>query len=274
MPLGYILLMIVGVLVIFGFAHRVLDRMGLSDKGALIVIIAMILGSFIPDIPLGRLISINIGGAIIPIALCIYLIVRADEPKEKIRAVISSLVTGVAVFIVAKIIPNEPEAMIIEPMFIYGVIGGIVAYLFGRSRRSSFIGGILGIIINDIIQLAVNLSKGIIQPIVLGGAGFLDAIVLSGLISVMLAEFVGEIRERLQGGTAKKDLQYEGGGFTSSIGLDDESNAERANSKNQDKYDLDFEESRDDVVDDNSIVRITIERGENGERVQNKDNNE
>lgn len=264
MPLGYILLMIVSVLVIFGFAHRVLDRMGLSDKGALIVIIAMILGSFIPDIPIGKLISLNIGGALIPIILCIYLIVKADTSKEKIRAIASSIITGIAVFGVSKIIPNEPEAMIIEPMFIYGVIGGIVAYLAGRSRRSSFIGGVLGIIINDIIQLIVNLSRGITQPIILGGAGFMDAIVLSGLLSVILAEFVGEIRERLQGGTSKKELRYEGGGFTSSIGLGNEMN------------DLDALEVKDDddVSDDNSVVKITVQRGEKDENTQKEEGNE
>jgi len=192
--------------VVFGFAHRVLDRMGLSDKIALVVIIAMIIGSFMPDIPLGRLIALNVGGALIPLALCVYLIVKCDTSAEKVRAITSALLTGIAIFAVAKIIPNEPEAMIIEPMLVYGVTGGIIAYLSGRSRRSSFIGGVMGIIINDIIQMAVNAARGVSQPVVLGGAGFLDAIVLSGIIAVILAEFVGEIRERLQGGTEKKEV--------------------------------------------------------------------
>jgi len=36
--------------------------------------------------------------------------------------------------------------------------------------------------------------------VVLGGAGVFDALIVSGLIAVGLAEFVGETRERLEEG--------------------------------------------------------------------------
>jgi uncharacterized membrane protein len=45
-----IALIVVSILIYFGVAHRVLDRMRLSDKSALAVIAAIIIGSFI-DIP-------------------------------------------------------------------------------------------------------------------------------------------------------------------------------------------------------------------------------
>ena len=51
MPIGMIMLLVIGVLIYFGIAHRILDRMRLTDKQALLFIGAVVLGSFI-DIPI------------------------------------------------------------------------------------------------------------------------------------------------------------------------------------------------------------------------------
>jgi len=42
MPIGMMLLIVVGVLVYFGIAHRILDRMRLTDKQALLFIGAVL----------------------------------------------------------------------------------------------------------------------------------------------------------------------------------------------------------------------------------------
>ncbi|MDD3838954.1 MAG: DUF1614 domain-containing protein [Clostridia bacterium] len=220
MPIGLLLLVVIAILVFFGVAHRVLDRLRLSDKGALLFLGAFIIGSFIPDIPLGNKLTINIAGAVIPLILVIYLFVKAGTGKEKLRAILASIVAGVAVFFSAKLLPAEPEAIFIDPLYVYGIVGGVVAYIFGRSRRSAFIAGVLGVMIADIAQAVINYTKGIPGPLRLGGAGVLDATVISGLIAVLLAEVVGEIREKMQGGTDKKDMDYENAEFASMLGTD------------------------------------------------------
>jgi uncharacterized membrane protein len=74
MPAGVILLLLIAVLIYFGLLQRVLDRMHMTDIMAIIFIGAMVVGSFLPNIPLGTRVSINIGGGIIPIILAVYLI--------------------------------------------------------------------------------------------------------------------------------------------------------------------------------------------------------
>ena len=59
---GYILLLAVAALVYFGVLHRVLDRMGLTDKIALLFIAAMLIGGLLPDLTLADNFAINIGG--------------------------------------------------------------------------------------------------------------------------------------------------------------------------------------------------------------------
>lgn len=205
MPVGVTLLLVLAVLIYFGLLQRILDRMRLSDKMALAFIGAMAVGTFLPNIPLGLGLSINIGGGLIPIGLAVYLIATADEREEKIRAIVASLLTGLAVYAGGRLLPSEPETMMVDPLIVFSIFAGLIAYIFGRSRRGAFVAGVMGILISDIIY-AVGLAG---QPAgtAIGGAGVFDAAIISGVIGVALCELVGETREKLQGGTEKADKE-------------------------------------------------------------------
>ena len=199
MPIGVILLILIAVMIYFGLLQRVLDRMRITDSMAIIFIGAMVIGSFLPNIPIGTRISINIGGGIIPIVIAIYLIATSDEDIEKVRSIIASIITGITVYIAGKVLPAEPGTMFIEPIIAFSILAGIIAYVFGRSRRGAFIAGILGITISDIISAFGITGRPVGTTI--GGAGILDAVVISGVIAVGLCEIVGETGEKLKGGS-------------------------------------------------------------------------
>ncbi|MGI6485012.1 MAG: DUF1614 domain-containing protein [Thermoanaerobacterales bacterium] len=206
MPLGLILLIVISILIYFGFLHRVLDRMHMSDKFALFFIGAMILGTFLPNIPLGQRLAVNLGGGIVPVTITVYLIIASDSAEEKTRAIFASAIAGLAVYSLSRVLPAEPGTMIIDPILIFSIIAGGIAYIFGRSRRNAFIAGVLGVIISDIIYAIGFTTRPAMT--VIGGAGILDTAVLAGVIGVGLCELVGETSERLHGGSrAKKEKQ-------------------------------------------------------------------
>lgn len=212
MPIGMILLLIVGLLVYFGLAQRIIDRMRLTDKQALLFIGGIILGSFV-DIPLMRSpmeVNVNLGGAVLPAILSLWLITKADEMKEKVRAVVASLLVAAAVWLGARYLPYEPENMFLDPKLIYGISAGLIAYIAGRSRRSAFIGGVMGIILSDIGHMVTILRMGIPGTTNIGGAGAFDVVIIAGLVGVMVAELVGETREKLQGGPVRGNNRPEG----------------------------------------------------------------
>jgi len=212
MPIGMMMLLVVGVLVYFGIAHRILDRMRLTDKQALLFIAAIIVGSFI-DIPLMRApveLSINVGGALLPALLAVWLIIKADETAEKVRAILATILVAVAVSLGSRYLPYEPENMFLDPKIIYGVSAGMIAYLAGRSRRSAFIGGVLGIVLSDIIHMVTIIRLGIPGTTDIGGAGAFDVVIIAGIVAVMVAELVGETREKLQGGPILGNHRPEG----------------------------------------------------------------
>ena len=196
LSLGLILLSVVSALILFGVAQRVLDRMQLSDRAALVIAAAIFFGSLIPNIRVGR-VSVNLGGAVVPLGVCVWLLIKTDTVREVRRAWIGSVITAAAIYLLSRLLPDEPERMTVDPNYLYGAVGGIVAYLMGRSRRAAFICGVLGMVLADTARAIVTWSQGIRQTLVLGGAGAMDAIVLSGILAVLLAELVGEITERI-----------------------------------------------------------------------------
>lgn len=212
MSVGLTLLVIVTILVLLGVCRGVLDKMGLNDRQALIITGALFVGGLIPDIPLGGEVYVNIGGALIPLAVCVYLIVRAGTTKERVRALIGALVTGLAVYWLGRFMPDEPEAIAFDPNYIYGLVGGLTAYLLGRSRRGAFVAGVLGVMGADIYQAVELRARGVNQALHLGGAGAVDVIVIAGLTGVILAEVVGEIIERVtRGATRDESREFKDG---------------------------------------------------------------
>ncbi len=218
-PIGVAALLAVSVLIYLGLAHRALDRMRLSDRGALVVIGAIIVGSFI-NIPLPFMpftTSINVGGALVPLGVAAYLLARAGTRKEWFRALAAALATSVVVFFIGSLVNTGPTAepagryAVLDPIYLYPLAGGITAYLAGRSRRSAFIAATLGVLLVDVfnyVWLVKNRAPAS-YTVSIGGAGAFDAVVLAGILAVLLAEVLGESLERLAGGPSAADRPAE-----------------------------------------------------------------
>ncbi|NLO20860.1 MAG: DUF1614 domain-containing protein [Syntrophomonadaceae bacterium] len=197
-PLGLITLVVVSILIYFGAAHRVLDKLRLSDRAALAIILAIIAGSFV-DIPISPRITLNLGG-LVAVGLAIYVLAGAGTFYEKIRAIIAAAVTALALFIAARYLGAEPEAIFIDPIYIYPLVAGLVGYLAGRSRRGAFFAAVMAVLTLDIGQYFYLANTGLRGTVHVGGAGAFDSLILAGILAVLLAEVVGETLERLQGG--------------------------------------------------------------------------
>ncbi len=206
MNAGMVLLLVVAILIYFGLAQRALDRLRLSDRAALLFLASMIVGGFLPDIPLFAGVSINIGGGIVPLVLVFYLWSKAEKAEIN-RSIVALLITALVVYAATKLMPLEPtHNLFLDPLYIIAIIAGLVAYLTGRSRRGSFIAGSMAIILNDIAAQVENTLAGVGSAIAIGGAGVFDAVVLAGIIALGLAEFIGETAEKISlGSKAKAD---------------------------------------------------------------------
>ena len=213
MTIGMIILIVVAILILLGLGQRVLDRMRLNDQLALLFI-ALIIGlGFVPDIRVTDVFAFNLGGAVVPLALCVYLFIKADTAWERGRSILASIITGAAVFAIGVFAPDEPETITVDPILLYGLAAGLIAYIFGRSRRCAFIAGVVGMMLSDTANAIYVWSKGVPQDFVLGGAGAADGIVIAGIVAVLLAELLGEIIERMKRGTQRPTREFRNGEF-------------------------------------------------------------
>lgn len=213
MSIGMILLIVIALLILFGVLQRTLDRMALTDRQALLLVALIFIGGWLPDLRLGKVI-VNIGGALIPLGVCVYLFFHAGTGRERGRCLFAAVLSAAAITAISWVFPADPTAMPFDPLLLYGACGGVIAWLLGRSRRSAFIAGVLGVILADVAGGVSVLLRGIDQPISLGGAGAVDAIVISGITAVLLCELVGEVMERIRTGKANaphEDGAIEGG---------------------------------------------------------------
>lgn len=202
---GVVLLIGVSILIFLGLAHRVLDRLYLSDRGGLLLIGVLIAGSFI-DIPIWRnpLVTLNIGGAVVPLALAIYVLSKAGSGKEVRRSLIGIVLTAGTLYGVSKLYSFDTARGLIEPQYLWAIISAIIAYIAGRSRRLAFIIATLGLLALDVIHVIEASVGGYNAPTRIGGAGAFDTIVVAGILAVLLAELIGESREALQGGPTRE----------------------------------------------------------------------
>jgi uncharacterized membrane protein len=182
-------------------------ELGLSANSAMILILAMLVGSLI-NLPLTRRrvtfarptsvrgvfgppvteytgVAINVGGAIVPLLLSLYLLTVVPSPWQ---VGIATAIMAVVAKLSSRIIPGRG---IVMPMFIPPILSALVAIVLAREFAApvAYIAGTLGTLIGaDLLNL--HRIQGFPGIVSIGGAGLFDGIFLVGIVAVFLTALV------------------------------------------------------------------------------------
>jgi uncharacterized membrane protein len=130
----------------------------------------------------GTIVAINVGGAVVPIILSIYLI-RKNERYGQAAAV---LLVALVCYLLAYPVPGIGIAV---PIIYPPSASAVTALLLSRTHAAplAYIAGSLGTLIGaDLLNL--NQVAGLGAPVMsIGGAGTFDGIFVTGLLTVLLA---------------------------------------------------------------------------------------
>ncbi len=132
----------------------------------------------------GTLLAVNVGGALIPALVSIYLLWKMPELLPK-------ALLGVAIMTLATYAMAEPVrgVGISLPTLMPALLAALVALVLDRRRAPplAYVSGTLGVLIGaDLLNLGLISSLG--APVAsIGGAGTFDGVFLTGLIAVLLA---------------------------------------------------------------------------------------
>jgi len=131
----------------------------------------------------GTVLAVNVGGAVIPTLMSIYLLIRY---QLWLKAAIATAVIAVVIHWMATPVPGIGIAV---PIFAPVVITAILAFILSREHAAplAYIGGSMGTLIGaDLLNLDKLASLG--APVAsIGGAGTFDGIFLTGILAVLLA---------------------------------------------------------------------------------------
>src|SRR5262252_1566481 len=202
------------VLIQLHVLHYAYAKLGLSSGAALLLLLASLIGSYF-NIPLTELperevrsgevieffgmryvvplvtdwprtvIAVNIGGAVIPTLLSIYLLIKNDILSS---AAVATAVVTVACYLLAQPVPGVGIAI---PSLVPPIIAATTALLVAQRNVAAvaYVSGSLGTVIGaDLLNLGK--IQGLGAPVMsIGGAGTFDGIFLTGILAVLLASF-------------------------------------------------------------------------------------
>ena len=200
------------VLIQIGVLRYAYMRLGISSGAALLLLFGSLIGSYF-NIPVaylpeqrvlgqheidffgmryvvpyvaqwpGTLIAVNVGGAVIPTIMSLYLLARN---RLWAKAAIATAAVAAVCYWLSQPLPGLGIA---EPVFVPAVTTAIVALLLSREQAAplAYIGGSLGTLIGaDLLNLG-NI-RGLGAPVAsIGGAGTFDGIFLHGIVAVLIA---------------------------------------------------------------------------------------
>lgn len=196
-----------------GLISIAFDKLGLSPESAYLLLLCTVAGSMInlplfslkadpaapPRMPPGLArwpffglppvtgkitVAVNVGGAVVPVAFSIYLMVHNPLNPFHIAAAVAAVT-----IISRKLSLPIPGMGIGIPMLAAPVTAAVVALILDPEQRAplAYIGGTLGVLIGaDLIRLKD--LRGLGAPFAsIGGAGTLDGVFITGLVAVLLA---------------------------------------------------------------------------------------
>jgi hypothetical protein len=196
MPLGLNLLLVMAVLVLFGAATKMLERMHIKRYVILLFILAAFGGCLIPSIQITDSFLFNIGGSIIPLAFFIFLLIKVRGAKDKIWTIAAALIAATGIFVLDKLFIQEVDTSdIIEPMYISAIFSGILANLLCRNYKSILANSIFSIMGAGAITFIEENAINGFAYLNFGSATQFDCLVLSVFSSMVIARAVLLVRQ-------------------------------------------------------------------------------
>lgn len=207
------------IVLILRSVHYAYESLGVSSGAAIFLLFATLVGSIfnipIAELPAervvshevihffgmryrvpvvthwaGTIIAVNVGGAVIPTLMSVYLLIKHEL---WLKGLIATAVVALVIHWMADPVPGFGIAV---PIFMPVLVTAVIAVILSRdgSAALAYIAGSLGTLIGaDLTNL--DKIRGLGAPVAsIGGAGTFDGIFLTGILAVLLASLYARPR--------------------------------------------------------------------------------
>ncbi len=203
------LLIMMTAFLLVGLVNHAFQELGFSPVIAFLLIVGVLLGSVI-NIPVWKVrgmkeyhtydssfppkkvkvvsegatkVSVNIGGAVIPAAMSIFLLSRLDEGLY-VPLISATILMALVCYKLARTVEGRGIAM---PALVPPVLASLTALIISPHNAApvAFISGVTGVLVGADLMNMRKVTK-VADSISIGGAGTFDGIFLTGILSVLL----------------------------------------------------------------------------------------
>jgi len=136
-----------------------------------------------PPVYQQQVIAINVGGAIIPILLSLYLL----EHTHLLRTLLAIAIVAVVSHIDARIVPGQGVEMDVWIAPVTAALCALVLTLGDRAAPMAYIAGTIGALLGADISNLGRLSALGPGWLSIGGAGVFDGVFLSGFVAALIS---------------------------------------------------------------------------------------
>lgn len=206
------LLLMLFILFFVGAINEVFQVLGFPPWAAVVLLFGVLLGSFVnipvwqvtgqqehvsydtskfPFRPVKRIeegtttINLNVGGAVIPIGISLFLLVRLPAALYP-HLIAATVIIAVVCYKLARPVRGTGIAM---PALIPPLLASLLAVVVapqGQAAVVAFVSGVIGVLVGaDLLNLPKLADIGA-RTASIGGAGTFDGIFLTGILSVVL----------------------------------------------------------------------------------------
>jgi uncharacterized membrane protein len=177
---------------VMSFSFR---KMGIPRHLVIPALVAILVGGVF-NIPIwhsgSTTVSVNVGGAIIPLLISFYLLRKAPLLKTALAVAVVATVSG----LLAEVEANKGISLHFGFLILPATAVSVALILAGRNApQVAFIAGTIGAIIGvDLVHLKELIDLGTAYMSI-GGRGVLDGIFTTGIISAVLAGLLWRKKE-------------------------------------------------------------------------------
>ena len=187
--------------------EKAFEQLGFSrGEAGTLVFLTLIFG--VVDIPLfkynGWWLAINVGGALIPVIICAYLLISRRVPVAE--AMIGVIIVTFITYYLTRAVQNEGIVADLPWAFAPALAAGLYSIStfwidIKRAAPLAYVSGVLGTLVGaDVFRLgdilAFQVEPGGPNVLSIGGAQVFDLVYLSGIVAIGVDSFVFWLRRQ------------------------------------------------------------------------------
>ncbi len=181
MPAGIIIILILTVLIAFGFGQRIQDGIALNKKSAVFFFLLLTFSYIVDPLYLE-----GVTAYYLPfITLLCYSVMLLFRLKHPMKSLLLSILSAFILYLFAQVISPQPIGLIYEPFFIYALITAVTSTVFSYGIRSVVFNSVFSFILFNAALIFTEEYNVILHHDVFGAICF-SALIAYYPVSVLL----------------------------------------------------------------------------------------